>query len=249
MYMDSEKTFSFLEKLFSNQNLSEKIDVAIFVQSPLLPVVQMAAHRLTDRSMKSIFGFGPQNVHWENQGAFTGELSCLLAKEFGSEYALVGHSERRALFGESVETAGKRALHSLKNGIRVVFCVGENLSEREAGKTFSVVKEHLAPILATSDDLSLLEIAYEPVWAIGTGKTATPDQAQEVHAFIREELNKAKGADFASKCRVLYGGSVKPENAAELMSKKDVDGVLVGGASLEVDSFVKICEGGMKAAR
>jgi triosephosphate isomerase len=175
-----------------------------------------------------------QNVHWENEGAFTGEVSAPMLTELGVAGAIVGHSERRQYFGETDETAGKRAEHALAAGLRVIACVGELEAEREAGETEEALRRQVTVL----PDHERLFVAYEPVWAIGTGKTATPDQAQEAHAFIKTLLDAP----------VLYGGSVKPENAAELLGRPDVDGALVGGASLDLDSFVAICEAGALSA-
>ena len=169
-----------------------------------------------------------QNVHWEDEGAFTGEVSAPMLVELGVAGAIVGHSERRQYFGETDETAWSRAERALSVGLGVIYCVGEVESEREAGHTEEVLRRQLA-VLETHERLV---IAYEPVWAIGTGKTATPEQAQGAHALIKSRCDVA----------VLYGGSVKPENAEELLSQPDVDGALVGGASLELDSFTAICQ-------
>src|SRR5213593_2894196 len=164
-----------------------------------------------------------QNVHWEAEGAFTGEVSAPMLRELGVYGAIVGHSERRQLFGETDEMVARRAATALETGIWVIACVGETEDERERGDTESVLSRQLS-VLREHDQLV---VAYEPVWAIGTGKTATPEQAQEAHAFIRGRLDVP----------ILYGGSVKPENAAELLAQPDVDGALVGGASLDVESF------------
>jgi triosephosphate isomerase len=173
-----------------------------------------------------------QSVHWADDGAFTGEIAAPMLVELGVDGALVGHSERRQLFGETDPTVVQRATHALDAGLRVIACVGETEAEREAGETEAVLRRQVEAIrdgVGANDDLVL---AYEPVWAIGTGKTATPEIAQEAHAFIRSILDVP----------ILYGGSVKPENTAELMGQPDVDGALVGGASLAVDSFAAICE-------
>jgi triosephosphate isomerase len=168
-----------------------------------------------------------QNVHWEEQGAFTGEVSAVMLRELGVYGAIVGHSERRQLFGETDEGVARRTAAALEAGIWVIACVGETEDERERGDTESVLSRQLS-VLQEHDQLV---VAYEPVWAIGTGKTATPEQAQEAHAFIRGRLDVP----------ILYGGSVKPENAAELLAQPDVNGALVGGASLDVESFTAIC--------
>jgi triosephosphate isomerase (TIM) len=169
-----------------------------------------------------------QNVHWDEAGAFTGEVSAPMLLELGVEGAIVGHSERRQYFGETDETVSRRARAALQAGLRVIACVGELEEERERGQTEIVLRRQV-DVLAPHEKLV---VAYEPVWAIGTGKTATPELAQEAHAFIKRLLDVP----------VLYGGSVKPENAAELLRQPDVDGALVGGASLEADSFTAICE-------
>jgi triosephosphate isomerase len=168
-----------------------------------------------------------QNVHWEDEGAFTGEVSVPLLLELGVSGAIVGHSERRQYFGETDESAWSRAEHALAAGLGVIYCVGELEAEREAGHTEEVLRRQLSVLQADER----LVIAYEPVWAIGTGRMATPDQAQEAHAFIKSLCDVP----------VLYGGSVKPETAGEILAQPDVDGALVGGASLEVDSFTAIC--------
>jgi len=168
-----------------------------------------------------------QNVHWEQEGAFTGELSAAMLLELGVYGAIVGHSERRQLFGETDEGVGRRTRAALDAGLSVIACVGETEEERERGETEDVLRRQLS-VLEAEDNLV---VAYEPVWAIGTGKTATPEIAQEAHAFIKSILNVP----------VLYGGSVKPDNAAELLAQPGVDGALVGGASLDVDSFAAIC--------
>jgi triosephosphate isomerase len=173
-----------------------------------------------------------QNVHWAGEGAFTGEVSAAMLRELGATGAIVGHSERRQYFGETDETTAKRAKAAIEAGLWVIACVGELEAERDAGRTEVVLERQMAPIVQQIGLHDSLVIAYEPVWAIGTGRTATPEQAQEAHAFIRGLLDVP----------ILYGGSVKPSNAGELMSQQDVDGALVGGASLDLESFVAICE-------
>ena len=168
-----------------------------------------------------------QNVHWEDEGAFTGEVSAPMLREVGVAGAIVGHSERRQYFGETDETVARRAAHALEAGLGVIACVGELEEERDRGETEEVLRRQLSVL----DPHPALVIAYEPVWAIGTGKTATPEQAEEAHAFVKSLLDAP----------VLYGGSVKPENAEELLSRPGVDGALVGGASLDPDSFASIC--------
>ena len=183
-----------------------------------------------------------QDVHWEDKGAFTSAVSPVQAKDAGATHTLIGHSERRSVFGDTDEILNKKVAAALRHGLTVIFCVGETLEQREAGKTLSVIEDQLKNGLNgfTEEQLKGLIIAYEPVWAIGTGKTATPDQAQEVHAAIRAYLGKAYSAAFAGATRILYGGSVKDTNVDEIMAKQDVDGALVGGQSLVAEKFARI---------
>ena len=185
---------------------------------------------------------GAQDLYWEQKGAYTGEISPLMLKEIGCEYVIIGHSERRAYFAETNETVNKKAKAALSSGLKPIICVGEKLEEKEKGLTEEVVKDHLENGLQDIDSEEVLQavIAYEPVWAIGTGKTATPGQAQEVHRFIRQLLKNIYGEDIARQIRIEYGGSVKPDNAADLLAQPDIDGALVGGASLDAQSFSEI---------
>ena len=182
-----------------------------------------------------------QNVHFEKSGAFTGEVSVAMLAELGCRYVIVGHSERRQLFGETDEIVAKKLRAVQAAGLRPILCVGELLVEREAGRTFDVLRRQLAGSLAESDPARAdeLVVAYEPVWAIGTGRTATPELAQEAHAYIRTRLADRFGAR-ASRIRLQYGGSVKPENCSELLAQPDIDGALVGGASLDPEAFSAI---------
>jgi len=194
-----------------------------------------------------------QNVFYEDNGAFTGEISTQMLKDVGCRYAILGHSERRHVMGETDETINKKVLNTINDGLDVILCVGELLSERESGSTEEVVARQVKIGLEgvpgeCAEGMSLaarLTIAYEPVWAIGTGKTATPDQAQEVHAMIRGLIGDLYDSSVADDMRIQYGGSVKPSNAAELLSQADVDGALVGGASLKADDFAAIVEAGI----
>jgi triosephosphate isomerase len=185
---------------------------------------------------------GAQNLFWENEGAYTGEISAPMLKSVGCQYAIIGHSERRQYFGETDETVNKKIQAAIQVGLKPVFCVGETEKERDSGQTLSVLDKQVKKGLEklVSDQLDDLTIAYEPVWAIGTGKTATDEQAQEVHQFIRSLLEKNFGETLSDSIRILYGGSVKPDNIAGLMSMPDIDGALVGGASLDAESFSKI---------
>jgi triosephosphate isomerase len=185
-----------------------------------------------------------QNMHFEMSGAYTGEVSGRMLQEAGCTHVILGHSERRDLFNETSEVIDQKATASALLGLIPIVCIGETLEEREAGKTFEVIKEQLDVSLANfkADQLMLPStiLAYEPVWAIGTGKTATPDQAQEVHEFIRKWIEENFTSGTANQVRILYGGSAKPENIADLMAQPDIDGALVGGASLKADSFVQM---------
>jgi triosephosphate isomerase len=193
----------------------------------------------------SPIGVGAQNVHWEKSGAFTGEISADMLKEKGCAYVIIGHSERRQYFGETDETVNKRTRTALAAGLKPIVCVGETLAEREAGTTFSVIERQVRAGLQglAGADWDKLVLAYEPVWAIGTGKTATSAQAQEVHAFIRTLLRDLAGG-AADGIRIQYGGSMKPDNARELLGQPDIDGGLIGGAALQAASFVAIVKAG-----
>ena len=191
---------------------------------------------------------GAQNCHWEKSGAFTGEVSAAMLKETGVSFVILGHSERRQYFGETDETVGKRAKAAVGAGLTAVVCVGETLSERKADETFNVVGRQTKVALAgfTAADFDRIVIAYEPVWAIGTGEVATDAQAQEVHAFIRGLLAEVFGADVAAKTRILYGGSMNDCNAAGLLAQPDIDGGLIGGASLVAEKFAAIATAAIK---
>jgi triosephosphate isomerase len=183
---------------------------------------------------------GAQDCHWEKEGAFTGEVAVSMIADLGCTHCIVGHSERRQFFGETDATVDKKVEAVLAQGLTCIACVGETLQERDAGQTLAVLERQVRRGLARHLTAPRLVIAYEPVWAIGTGKTATPVQAQEAHAFIRDVVGKAANAAAAQAVRILYGGSVKPDNIAALMAQPDVDGGLVGGASLDAASFAKI---------
>ncbi|MBN1405289.1 MAG: triose-phosphate isomerase [Candidatus Omnitrophica bacterium] len=216
----------------------ENIDVAV---CPPFTALSDVRELLIDSDIK----LGAQNLYWEKEGAYTGEVSASMLKDAGCSHVIIGHSERRQYFGETNEGVNKKIKAALFAGLTPIVCVGEKLQEREKGETFDVVKNHVAGALAglSVEDVLKLVIAYEPVWAIGTGKTALPAQAQEVHAYIRGLLQKMYGEETAQSIIIQYGGSVKPENIKELMAKADIDGALVGGASLKLDSFVNIIRG------
>ena len=220
--------------------LAGKVQVAV---APPFTALAAAAEALRGTAVD----LAAQDVHWERQGAFTGEVSAAMLADAGCRHGIVGHSERRQLFGETDEAVRRKAGALLAAGIRPIVCVGETLAEREAGRTLEVVERQVRAALAglPSQALAGLAMAYEPVWAIGTGKTATTAQAQEVHAAIRAILREL-GGPVADEVRIQYGGSVKPENAAELMSQPDVDGALVGGASLKAKDFLAIVKGALR---
>ena len=184
----------------------------------------------------------PRTCIWEDKGAFTGEISAEMLLDLGCKYVIIGHSERRQYFGETDETVNKKIRQALNKGLLPIVCVGELLSEREAGKANEVIERQVTGALkgVTAAEMQKIVIAYEPVWAIGTGKTATPDQANEIHAFIRRKVKSMYNADVAEGLRIQYGGSVTPDNVSQLMAKPDIDGALVGGASLKPESFAAL---------
>jgi triosephosphate isomerase len=190
----------------------------------------------------SNISLGGQNMHWEEKGAYTGEISPTMLLTAGCEYVIIGHSERRALFSETDNSVSLKTKSSLKFGLSPIICVGERLEQREANETKEVVEHQVKGAFRdlNSEDAAKTVVAYEPVWAIGTGKTATPEQANEVHLFIRELLSSEFGKQCAEKINILYGGSVKPENSGELLGMPEIDGALVGGASLSAESFERI---------
>jgi len=183
-----------------------------------------------------------QNLFWEDKGAFTGEISAEMLLDLGCKYVIIGHSERRQFFGETDETVNKKVRQALNKGLLPIVCVGELLSEREAGKANDVIERQVVGALkgVTAAEMQKIVVAYEPVWAIGTGKTATPDQANEIHAFIRQKIRSLYSAEVADALRIQYGGSVTPDNVSQLMAKPDIDGALVGGASLKPESFAAL---------
>jgi triosephosphate isomerase (TIM) len=212
-------------------------DVEIVVAPPFT-----AVHAAAEAARNTNIGVAAQDLYWEREGAFTGEVSAPMIKEAGAEYVIIGHSERRRLFGETDATVNRKIVAAIAAGLIPIVCVGETLEERERNETLAVLDRQIKNGLdtMTADRISNLVIAYEPVWAIGTGRTATAAQAQESHAHIRMRLRQWFGGDAADRCRVIYGGSVKPDNIRELIGEPDVDGALVGGASLDVKSFVEI---------
>ena len=187
-------------------------------------------------------GLAAQNLHWEDKGAFTGEISADMLLDSGCKYDIIGHSERRQYFGETEETVNRKVKQALKKGLLPILCVGETLAEREAGRLNEIISRQVTGGLKdiSTGDMKKVVIAYEPVWAIGTGKTATPEQANEVHALIRQKVKALYSTDIAEGLRIQYGGSVTPENVSTLMAMPDIDGALVGGASLKPESFAAL---------
>ena len=201
-----------------------------------------AVHAAADAARNTSISIAAQDLYWEREGAFTGEVSPAMVTEAGAAYAIVGHSERRRLFGETDPIVNRKTLAAIGAGLTPIVCIGETLEEREAGEMLAVLDRQIKDGLdqLTAEQIGALVVAYEPVWAIGTGRTATAAQAGEAHAHIRKRLRQWFGADAADACRILYGGSVKPDNIRELIAQEDVDGALVGGASLDVRSFADI---------
>lgn len=212
-------------------------DVEVLVAPPLTALAAVISELHASR-----IEVAAQNCHWEAAGAYTGEVSPELIRDLGCSHVIIGHSERRQYFGETDETVNKKVQAALRAGLRVIACIGETLAEREAGKTMVIVETQLRGALKglSAGHMEYVTVAYEPVWAIGTGKNATPDQAQEVHGRLRTVLRDLYGSAVADTVRIQYGGSVKPSNIKELMDKTDIDGALVGGASLEATSFIGI---------
>ena len=219
------------------EQVGESPGVEIVIAPPFTALHAVAA-ALVDTSV----GIAGQDLHWERQGAFTGEVSAAMLREAGAAYVIIGHSERRQLFGETDENVNTKIRAAIASGLTPILCVGETLAHRESNQTYEILDRQLARGLAdvSASDAATLVVAYEPVWAIGTGKNATPAQAQEAHAHIRQQLAQAFGDDLAATARVIYGGSVKTANVTELSAQPDVDGALVGGASLDAASFAEI---------
>lgn len=234
MNLDKAGSVDLAKSLVSTE-LPGDVDVAICPTYVYLDAV-------SDSVSGSQVGLGAQDVYFEASGAFTGEISTAMLSDVGCQYVILGHSERRNVMGECNQTVNKKIKAALEAGLTPILCVGELLQQRESGQTLEVVKEQFAGSLAdiSAEQMMHIVLAYEPVWAIGTGKTATPEQAQEVHADLRKIMTESYNAEVAASVRILYGGSVKPANAAELISQTDIDGALVGGASLKADSFLQI---------
>jgi triosephosphate isomerase len=212
-------------------------DVEIVLATPFT-----AIHAAAEAARNSNVGISGQDLHWEREGAFTGEVSGVMVREAGAEYVIIGHSERRQYFGETDATVNRKLRAAMGAGLIPIVCIGETLDERERNDTLAVLDRQIKDGFdgIGGDEIGTLVIAYEPVWAIGTGRTATAAQAQEAHAHIRQRLRQWFGAAAADECHVIYGGSVKPDNTRDLVGQPDVDGALVGGASLDIKSFSEI---------
>lgn len=235
MYKTPSEAKAFVDAFLPGISGHVRDEIALFPSPVLLPTV-------VEATRGSHISVGAQNIHFAEEGAYTGETSIAQLKAVGGTHTLIGHSERRQYFAETDEIVNKKLQAALKHGILPIVCIGEVLDEREAGRTAQVLKSQVTGALAgvTAEAARPIVIAYEPVWAIGTGKTATPEMAAEAHRIIRTEVANLLGDDVASSLRILYGGSVKPENAAALIGQEEIDGALVGGASLKPDSFAAI---------
>lgn len=220
-----------------NAITGKELNAEIIICPPFTSL-ETASALVKDTNVK----LGAQNMYLEESGAFTGEISASMLKSVGCEYVILGHSERRAIFGESDEVINKKIKKALSSGLKPIFCIGETLEERESGVTNKVIEKQVRNGLTgiSTEELKHIIVAYEPVWAIGTGKTATPEQAQEVHKFIRNLIKELYSANSAENLTIQYGGSVKADNAKSLLSQPDIDGALVGGACLKADSFFEI---------
>lgn len=235
---------AFLADFLPRFKQATPIDIVI---APAFLTMPMAAAQIIPSESVDL---SAQNMSAEASGAFTGEVNGAMLKEVGTRYVILGHSERRSLFGEDDKIINAKVLTALKDGFKPILCIGESLDEREGGKLEEVLRNQVQGSLAgvTADQMANVVIAYEPVWAIGTGVTASPEQAQEAHVFVRGLLKDQFNEDVAGATRIQYGGSAKPGNAAELISQADIDGFLVGGAGLESESFAAICQAGIDLA-
>ncbi|OGT22721.1 MAG: triose-phosphate isomerase [Gammaproteobacteria bacterium RIFCSPHIGHO2_02_FULL_42_13] len=234
LHKTTQEALELVKKI--HHGLPQPGEVDVVVAPPFTAIKTIA-----DFLKKSYIAVAGQNLYWENTGAYTGEISAPILKEAGASYVIIGHSERRQYFGETNETVNKKIKAALDYVMPIV-CVGETLAQREADQTQEVIQTQITESLANLSDANMRQIiiAYEPIWAIGTGKTATPAQAEEVHAFIRQTVADLYSPTIADQLRILYGGSVKPDNAHELLAKKNIDGALVGGASLQAELFIDI---------
>jgi triosephosphate isomerase len=236
MNMTQAEAIAFVESLLVE--IGEELDVDVVIIPPFTALPKVSETLGASHSIK----LGAQNMHWERSGAFTGEISAAMLRDLYVRYVVLGHSERRQYFGETDEIVNRKVRAAHEAALRPIVCIGETLEQRDGGEVERVLSRQLRGSLANLESKELLEtvVAYEPIWAIGTGRNATPEQAEEAHAFIRQVLGEISDSATAEKIRIQYGGSVKPDNAAELMSQPDIDGALVGGASLDPRSFAQI---------
>jgi len=235
MHKTVAEAVAYVESLRSSIQGTPNVDVAL---APPFTAIQAMAHAVAGTAIQ----VAGQDLHWESTGAFTGEISADMLKEAGASHVIVGHSERRHIFGETDEQVNRKVRAAIARDLTPIVCIGETLDEREASQTLAVLDRQLELGLldVTGAQVAELVVAYEPVWAIGTGLNATPDQAQEAHSHIRSRLGEMFGIEASERCRIIYGGSVKPSNVAELASQSNVDGALVGGAGLDPVSFAEI---------
>jgi triosephosphate isomerase (TIM) len=236
MNLTSSEAQSYFETFCSEIGQVNDVEVVIIPAFTAIPALVSASERLP------AVRIGAQNMHWEKSGAFTGEVSAPMLRALYVKYVIVGHSERRSLFGETDEIVNRKVKAALDAGLRPIFCVGETLQERDGGRVEEVLRTQISEGLKEvgQKDYPEIVVAYEPCWAIGTGRSATPAEAEQAHAFIRSVLAELSGTSIADRVRIQYGGSVKPENAEDLMRQKNIDGALIGGASLDPRSFARI---------
>jgi triosephosphate isomerase (TIM) len=243
MYKTVAETVKYIKEFRSL--VKDVVGVEIAIAPPFT-----AIHAAAEAARASNVAIAAQDLYWEREGAFTGEVSAAMVREAGAEFAIIGHSERRTLFGETDAAVNRKTMAAFAVGLVPIVCIGETLDQRERNETFDVLDRQIKQGLdhVTAEQLALLVIAYEPVWAIGTGRNATPAQAADAHGHIRQRLRQWWGNDAADQCHVIYGGSVKVENITDLVSQPDVDGALVGGASLDLRGFAQIVSKSRRAA-
>lgn len=236
MFKNHEEALQLARDIDTASKEYAAIDIAVF--PPFLYLSEILSNRTSNMII------GAQNMHWEKEGAFTGEISPMMLTSLSVQSVLIGHSERRTLFGETDASVNKKVASALEWGLNPIVCVGEKLEEREKGITMEVIGKQVKELFYgfSEEQVRKMCIAYEPVWAIGTGKNATPEEAEEVHAYIRNVANVLYGTDFAGSLRILYGGSVKPDNAQGLLEQVDIDGALIGGTSLKSQDFLTVCK-------
>ncbi len=234
MHMTEKEAIEFVDQL---KDKVSGTDIEVVICPPYTIL-----NKLTEITKNTNISIGAQNMHWEEKGAFTGEISPLMLKDMEIDYCIIGHSERRQYFNETNETVNKKLIFALKHGIKPILCVGETQDQRKAGETEELIKTQVIDAFKfiSPEDAVGIVVAYEPIWAIGTGETATPEQANDVIAYIRETIKEIFNENISEEIRIQYGGSVKPDNIVELMNQTDIDGALVGGASLKADSFSEL---------